>query len=374
MIVNRHAEACTVFLDLKLKHGYNYHNCAEYNRRWIFINKHKFLAELGRLLTFMYEEDRLTALSMYERMFDETADEEGLLQLLISPTRQAVVLARSYDAKERKLQMQSRTADAEYAANVEDVPSFVFVIDKTAKQAEELGVKFPAVLDEQFSIFEEAAAAVEEIEALPVDAAAAVEPAADEALEAEELNSSVEETAAALDAFLADFSVENGELVSKAQAAEPGVEAEAESEAEAEVEVETEAEPELVAEVPVRPEEEEDMPPVYKTNIFLLILYIFLAIPVGLIGIVLLLIPAFIFLSLAAGCAITAVYLLSICFGSFAVIADAMVVFGAALGGIALALLFAWMFLWFLGGVISGFIRGLCKLGRKICCKEVAVQ
>ena len=34
-------------------------------------------------------------------MFDETADEQGLLQLLVSPTRQAVVLARSYDAKHR---------------------------------------------------------------------------------------------------------------------------------------------------------------------------------------------------------------------------------------------------------------------------------
>jgi hypothetical protein len=193
------------------------------------------------------------------------------------------------------------------------------------------------------------------------------EPVAED--EAEQASSSIEETAAALDAFLADFSIENGELVSK-------VEESPEAEAVTEVEAAVEAEPEFVPapEAELLTEEEEDMPPVYKTNIFLLILYIFLAIPVGLIGIVLLLIPAFIFLSLAAGCAIGAVYLLSVCFGNFPVIADAMVVFGVALGGIALALLFAWMFLWFLGGVISGFIRGLCKLGRKICCKEVAVQ
>ena len=34
------------------------------------INKQKFLAELGKLLTFMYDEDRQDALAMYARMFD----------------------------------------------------------------------------------------------------------------------------------------------------------------------------------------------------------------------------------------------------------------------------------------------------------------
>ena len=86
----------------------------------------------------MYDEDRQTALTMYERMFDETADEEGLVQLLVSPTRQAVVLARSYDAKERKLQIESRSQDENYLSDPEDVPSFIFLIDKTAKQAAEL--------------------------------------------------------------------------------------------------------------------------------------------------------------------------------------------------------------------------------------------
>ena len=35
------------------------------------INKQKFLAELGKLLTFMYEEDRQRAMSLYSRMFEE---------------------------------------------------------------------------------------------------------------------------------------------------------------------------------------------------------------------------------------------------------------------------------------------------------------
>ena len=58
------------------------------------INKQRFLAELSKLLTFMYEEDRQTALAMYGRMFDEADDEQALLLELGSPTRQAVIVAR----------------------------------------------------------------------------------------------------------------------------------------------------------------------------------------------------------------------------------------------------------------------------------------
>ena len=78
------------------------------------INKQKFLAELGKLLTFMYEEDRQAALAMYNRMFDATEDDKALLQYLGSPTKQAVVIARSYDAKECKLQVtaQARNEDS----------------------------------------------------------------------------------------------------------------------------------------------------------------------------------------------------------------------------------------------------------------------
>ena len=345
------------------------------------INKQKFLAELGRLLTFMYDEDRQTALAMYERMFDETADEQGLLQLLVSPTRQAVVLARSYDAKERKLQIESRSMDENYMPDPEDVPSFIFQIDKTAQQAAELGVKDITVSEDQFSIFDEAlelpvedeaveaAEAVEPVEAVEPEAVAeaadtvAVEVSAEEEAEAEEL-SDVEETANALDAFLADFSIENGELVpSNAEESKAADVEEAPDEAE-EASAEATAEAEVEAPVEYR----------LKTNIFLLVLYIFLAIPIGLAGIAVLLIPTVLCLALAVSFVYAGVNLIGMCFGSFAVIADTMVVFGAGLILAALSLLFVWLFIWFLGGVIFGFIRGICRLGRRLCCKEVAVQ
>lgn len=302
-------------------------------------------------------------MTMYERMFDETSDEQGLLELLVSPTRQAVVLARSYNAKERKLQIESRSLDENYSADPEDVPSFVFIIDKTAQQAAQLAPALPEISEDQLSIFDEdaklpefeAEAEAQPEEAAPVELTEAVEP---ESEEAEEV-SNVEETADALDAFLADFSVENGELVSTKAEEEPVEEISEEAEVESPVEM-----PEEKAEVSYRT----------KTNVFLLVLYIFFAIPVGLIGLAVLLVPTVLFLALAAGCVYIGVSLIGMCFGSFAVIADTMVVFGAGLILVALSLLFVWLFIWFLVVVIVGFFRGICRLGRKLCCKEVAVQ
>lgn len=352
-------------------------------RRCIFINKQKFLAELGRLLTFMYEEDRQTVLSMYGRMFDETANEEALLELLVSPTRQAVVLARSYDAKARKNQIEAMGDGAESVIDPDDAPAFIFIIDKTAQQAAELGVKEePAVDENQFSIFDEVLELpeldelVENAEAVEADALPqpedAAEPKAAESVlvspeeesgEEDAERSEIDDTADAVDAFLANFTIENGELVS----VKAGVE-EAEPEAEA-VESESAAE-----ELPPLEEAQAPAQTRKQTNILLLILYIFLAIPVGIVGLAVLAVPTVLFLALASVCGYVGVSAVGMCFGSFAVIADTLAVFGAGLALLAVALLFVWLFVWFLGGAMVGFIRGLCRLGAKLCCKEVAVK
>ena len=95
------------------------------------INRQKFLAELAKLLTFMYEEDRRYALDMYERMFDIAEEnEQWLIQNLMSPTRQAVIIARAYDAKERKLSVAAEwREDGEENQNGE-TPPFVLAINK----------------------------------------------------------------------------------------------------------------------------------------------------------------------------------------------------------------------------------------------------
>lgn len=94
-----------------------------------FITRQQFMTELSKLLTFMYEEDRQRALKMYERMFNIAEDDQGLIQHLMSPTRQAVVIARAYDAKERKLSVSAQTKGEGYEED-EDTPSFVLAINR----------------------------------------------------------------------------------------------------------------------------------------------------------------------------------------------------------------------------------------------------
>ena len=387
------------------------------------INRQKFLAELGRLLTFMYEEDRQTALAMYNRMFDEAEDEQALIQYLVSPTRQAVVLARAYNAKERKLQVHSQSRD-EYEQVSDEIPDFVLAINKLQEEASALKITTQQVSEDQISLFDDSDAGT-----VPAPAAQVyTEPAADEEkagtqdadeeatvqketpplfadepaeeTEQDEMSNSVNRLADAVDAFLADFTISNDELIpkdkpvgeekdaepekTKPAAAEETVEVSAgeavieQPEAtEARKHVQTEPE-ETEAEAVKNAEEAEDYTEdagtVRKPIVPLLILYIIIAIPLGLIGILLLLLLAFMSLSLAVTAGFFGIYGFAATFTGFAVLADILVVAGASLILLSLALLFLWLFVWFIGGGIVGLIRGLCALGGSWCYKEVAVQ
>ena len=129
------------------------------------INRQKFLAELAKLLTFMYEEDRQFALSMYERMFDIAGDDEQwLVQNLMSPTRQAVVIARAYNAKERKLSVASQYKDEDDYEDEEGTPSFVLAINKIFDDLFPEETEVNAPVEDQVSFFE--LGAIEEPEAV----------------------------------------------------------------------------------------------------------------------------------------------------------------------------------------------------------------
>ena len=387
------------------------------------INRQKFLAELGRLLTFMYEEDRQTALAMYNRMFDEAEDEQALIQYLVSPTRQAVVLARAYNAKERKLQVHSQSRD-EYEQVSDEIPDFVLAINKLQEEASALKITTQQVSEDQISLFDDSDAGT-----VPAPAAQVyTEPAADEEkagtqdadeeatvqketpplfadepaeeTEQDEMSNSVNRLADAVDAFLADFTISNDELIpkdkpvgeekdaepekTKPAAAEETVEVSAgeaviEQPEATEVRKHVQTEPEETEAEAVENAEEaedytEDAGTVRKPIVPLLILYIIIAIPLGLIGILLLLLLAFMSLSLAVTAGFFGIYGFAATFTGFAVLADILVVAGASLILLSLALLFLWLFVWFIGGGIVGLIRGLCALGGSWCYKEVAVQ
>lgn len=365
----------------------------------------------------MYEEDRQTALAMYNQLFDEVDDEQGLLQLLVSPTRQAVVIARSYNAKERKLQVHAQSREESDTASDGAAPEFMGVIESIREEAlSRQAPKTAEVSADQFSMFEDdffaptpetpAAPAEAEPEApaeeapAPVAEAEAEAPAEASPAEAAETEAEAAEAEAPapaasvdeVDAFIADFSIpadqqeyapDAGEQTAPAEPAEPAQPEEAEAPAQPE-EAEAPAESDEDDSAPIVIEEEDDdeyddeyyddeeYEPVRKPRVFLLILYILLAVPVGLLGILLLIVPTLLFLVLAGLIITGGVMAVTSAFGSgIAVFADIMVIIGMAFILLALGLLALWIAVWLVGGVMVGLVRGLIHLGGKWCYKEV---
>ncbi len=350
----------------------------------------------------MYEEDRQTALAMYNQLFDEVDDEQGLLQLLVSPTRQAVVIARSYNAKERKLQVHAQSREESETADYGTAPEFIGVIEgileealsrQTPKTAEVSADQFSMFEDDFFAPTPEAPSAEAEEEAEVQPEATAAEAAAEapaetspaEAAETEAEAAEAEAPAPAapvdeVDAFIADFSIpadqqefapEAGEQTAPAEAAEPAAEA-----AEAAESAEGDSAPIEIEEEDVEEYDDgyydEDYEPVRKPRVFLLILYILLAVPVGLLGILLLIVPTLLFLVLAGLIIAGGVMAVTSAFGSgIAVFADIMVIIGMAFILLALGLLALWIAVWLVGGAMVGLVRGLIHLGGKWCYKEV---
>lgn len=312
------------------------------------------MAELGKLLTFMYEEDRITAISMYEKMFDEAQDEEALLNSLISPTRQAVMIARSYDSKDRKLSVHSTEGlEAAGVAGEEPAQFITCISDIFAEVMDSQPVV--TVLKDQISMFGE--------EGVPKQ----VEDAPAEEPKLHEFD---------VDAFIKDFSITNNELEGKNEASkeadeEPEIKPESVKEPEPEPAAETKPEPE-----PVK-EQVKDTPAVQDNKKLSgggLALFLLIAIPLCALGIIAILLMALAFLGLAAGTLFLGWQALKAAFASFTVFADVLVILGVALIIIALGVLFFWTFMWLLIGCTKGLVNGVINLATKICSKEEKVK
>jgi hypothetical protein len=102
-----------------------------------------------------------------------------------------------------------------------------------------------------------------------------------------------------------------------------------------------------------------------KTVLFLLI-----AIPVALLLLALLLIPTLLFVGVSAGLIILGATLAVSAFSGFSVLADLLLLIGAALVILALGLLFLWLTVWTIGGGMGGVIRTVGALRRKLCMKK----
>lgn len=304
------------------------------------INQQTFLNELSALLTFMTEDDRLEALTLYEKMFDDTDDEQTLIRALQSPTRQAVVIARAYDASARK--KQASLAEHSREAEEEPTPAFVRAILHSYE-------KVPLSLDA------EPRPAAEPAEPLPAPQPAEAEPV----LTVTETSGESEEQTPVSD----EATEEETPVVTTGPAPE---EAPAPEE---------EEEPLLLSSgLPEEePAEERALPGETRvhTRPFLMTVFVLLAIPVTLLGVLLLLLPTILSLLLASGAIAAGGAGIVTAFSGFALFSEKLIVLGCAVILLALGVLFLWLFTWFVFGGIVGLFRGVIRLGRAWCCEEV---
>ena len=372
----------------------------------------------------MYEEDRIRALELYEDIFNSTGNEIAVLQLLVSPTRQAVNLARAYDAKERRLQNDDtdepaylqvieqlrrqaqalspvavRPESAEPASEqqkpADDVNLDGFVFETTGEKAD---AELPAPEPQEISAFPDED---RENQTAPLSAPPAMTQENDKPAPRQ----NVDEFADAVEAFLADFNISDEALRTGASAQNAAAtdaadngswespparipdEEPANWELRAAEPAAPTAQPNQAAAVPAMreparrqtitiPEQNTAVPEPKKTVkkpvVGLLILFILLAIPVGLVCASLILACALISLSMGVTGLCAGGFGLVSAFTAFPVFADVLLVFGLSLAAAAIGLLLFWVFIWLLFGGIPGLVRGICALARKLCYKEVA--
>ena len=74
------------------------------------------MAELSKLLAFMFKEDKEDILAQYNKMLDEADDEQALLESFGSPTKLAVTISRTYKRSERKLAVEADSKEEKPAA------------------------------------------------------------------------------------------------------------------------------------------------------------------------------------------------------------------------------------------------------------------
>lgn len=381
------------------------------------INRQQFMSELSKLLTFMFKEDRSEIIQQYNEMLDNAEDEQAMLESFGSPTRLAVAISRSYQRDERKLSVHADSKDGGSGENVKVKPviptqgvkssapivkpnepaadAYVDIIEEIRREkAAEEGIEYKPIFFKEEPKPEPAAEP--EVEEPAEEAAEETEQPADEADEAPaEEAATADGENAENDSEASDSEAQPEGEPDAAEAAEaaeqPAGEAEdapheAEAdEGEAEAAADAEAEPEPEAAEPadetahvlatVFNETPETAPEkVRKTNVFALILYIIVSIPVGL---VLLLVMLGLELGVL-GCGLLGLRvgfgLLSFTFSGMSVLADVLICFGVNIAVLALGVLVTWFAVWLIIVSVPGLIRGIKNLGRKLCVKEVEID
>lgn len=381
------------------------------------MNRQRYMAELSKLLAFMFKEDKEDILAQYNKMLDEAENEQAMLESFGSPTRLAVTISRTYKRSERKLSVEADSKDdgstgesampfAPAAAKVkepksapeETTLSYADIIEEIRREkAQEEGIEYKPIF------FNEP-----EPEPMPETPAVEEQPPAEETVsetpvetetpaEAETTDEQPEETAAEEETpeEAAPETVEAAPETEKQPEKDEQIEAEAPAEDEAPAEAESdsaldepseetsEEEPEkekspedeseeIFAELDEIEQPEEETR--YKTNVALLILYLIFAIPAGVVLVAATIVLGLLLLAFGVGLIAAALKIAGFAFSMFNIFADIMLCAGASLIAFAVALVIIWLGIIMFAKAIGGIVRGLKALGRSICVKEVSVN
>ena len=343
------------------------------------------MAELSKLLAFMFKEDKEDILAQYNKMLDESDDEQALLESFGSPTKLAVTISRTYKRSERKLAVEAdskedKPAETEHifvtpvkkekTAEVNTGLSYADIIEEIRREkAEEEGVEYkPMFFDEPEQPADEETVQPEpeteedgtENEEKSDETVPEEETQPEEADEADEkpAEEAASDEAPVIETTEADRQTEETETAETGE--EPADVAP----------VEENDAPELVFEELESIEIPEETTR-YKTNVALLILYLIFAIPISAVLIVLALAVAVVLVALGVSLITIGVEAIGFALAKLVIFADIMLCAGAVLIAFAVALILLWIGVLVLVRGISGIVRGAKALGRSFCVKEV---
>ena len=115
-----------------------------------------------------------------------------------------------------------------------------------------------------------------------------------------------------------------------------------------------------------------DDEPVYKTNVFLAILYTLGAIVIGVPVLAVLLVLDLAVLAVGAACGAGGVGLIATAFIGLPMVADMLILLGGGAAVIAIALVVIWLAIWLFIRMVIGWVRLLVRTGKRWCRKEIA--
>lgn len=339
------------------------------------IDRQKYVAELGKLLSGMAPQDREAVLRGVNARFDEEGDDAAVIASLGSPTFAAVSVLRGYTPPEegasdsvpmpepRRARPEPKPVEPEPIEPEPEEPAAPEEAEPEEPEAESAEADEPAPEAES----------TEHAEPAPEPEAPPAEPETGPEPEPEQPEIPAEPAEPETTEEPAEAEAPEDAVGPAEEPEEPDEPEESGTEAEGPGEPAGTGE----AEEPEEAEENPDLPPFWggppelpkppKAKVGLLILYIILGVAVGLPLTVLFACVALGIFGCGGALIAAAALLVSFCFLGMGVVADILLLAGAALVLAALGLLLLFFAVWFFIRCVVGFVNLILRKGREWC-------